>query len=51
MALERFCLMVSLSNPMAVELSTFMGVAGWGCPSLRSSVRMGTAMDAVSQFI
>ena len=43
MALERFCLMVSFANPTAVELSTCMGVSGWGYLSLRSSVRMGTA--------
>ena len=43
MALERFCLMVSFENPTAVELLTCMGVAGWGWPSLRRSVRMGTA--------
>ena len=43
MALERFCLMVSLANPTAVELSACMGVAGWGWPSSRSSVQIGTA--------
>ena len=43
MDLELFCLMVSLANPTVVELSTCMGVAGWGWSSSRSSVQMGTA--------
>jgi hypothetical protein len=29
MALDRFCLMVLLAKPVAVELSAWMGVGGW----------------------
>ena len=43
MALERFYLMVSFANPIAVELSTCMGMSGWGWPSSSISVRVGTA--------
>ena len=38
-----FCLMVSLAKPLAVELLTWIGVVGCGCPSLRSKVCIGTA--------
>ena len=43
MDLERFCLMMSFENQTAVELSTCMGVDGWGWPSLSISVWIGTA--------
>ena len=42
-AFDHFFLMVSMAKPLAVELSTWIGVAGCGCPSLRSKVRIGTA--------
>ena len=42
-AFNRFCLMVSLAKPLAVELLTWIGMAGCGYPSLRSKVRIGTA--------
>jgi hypothetical protein len=29
-ALDRFCLIVLLAKPAAVELSVCMGVGGWG---------------------
>ena len=38
-----FFLMVSLAKPLVVELSTWIGVVGCGCPSLRSKVRIGMA--------
>ena len=38
-----FCLIVSLAKPLAVELSTCIGVVGCGCPISRSKVRIGTA--------
>ena len=38
---DRFCLMVSLAKPSAVELLTWIGVEGCGCPSSRSKV-LGT---------
>ena len=38
-----FCLMVLLAKPSAVELSTWIGVAGCGCPSSQSMVRISTA--------
>lgn len=41
MALERFCLTVSLANPSAVMLLVFIEVGGWGCPNLARHVRMG----------
>ena len=43
MAFNRFCLMVLFAKPSAVELLTWMGVAGWGCLSLARVVQMGTA--------
>jgi hypothetical protein len=46
-ALERFCFMVSLANPAALVLSTWMGVDGCGWPILASVVRMGTASWAL----
>ena len=42
-AFDCFCLMVSLAKPSAVDFSTWIGVAGCGCPSSRSKVRIGTA--------
>jgi len=39
MALERRCLMVRFAIPHAVELSTWMGVAGCGCPISSKAVR------------
>ena len=41
-AFDCFCLMVSLTKPSAVEFSTWIGMAGCGCPSSRSKVRIGT---------
>ena len=38
MVQERFCLMVPLRMPLVVELSTCMGVAGWGWPILANMV-------------
>ena len=35
--------MVSLEKPLAVELLTWIGGAGYECPSSRSNVRIGTA--------
>ncbi len=43
MALERFCLIVSLAKPAAVELSVCIGVGGWGWPSSLRVVRRGMA--------
>ena len=40
---DRFFLMVLLVKPLAVELSTWIGVTGYGFPSSRSNVRIGTA--------
>ena len=42
-ACGHFCLMVSLAKPSAVELSTWIGLAGCGCPSSSRKVRIGTA--------
>ena len=42
-ALDRLCFMVSFTNPIAVELSTCIGVGGWGCPISSSATRSGTA--------
>ena len=46
MALERRCFMVLLAIPHAVELSTWMGVAGCGWPISSKAVR-----SAVPSFI
>ena len=43
MARERCCLMVPLAIPSAVELSTWMGVGGCGCPISSRIVRSVTA--------
>ena len=39
MALERRCLIVRFAIPHAVELLTWMGVAGCGCPISSKAVR------------
>ena len=43
MDFDRFCLMILFEKLLAVELSTRMGLAGWGCPNSARVVRMGTA--------
>lgn len=43
MAFERLCLMVLLMNPIAVELSTCIGVGGCSWPISWRAVRIGTA--------
>ena len=43
MVFDSFWLMVLFEKPLAVELSTGMGVDGWGCPSSESMLQMGTA--------
>ena len=42
-ALDLRCLMVPVSVPNAVELSTLTGMGGWVCPISSSVIRMGTA--------
>ena len=42
-SLNRFCLMVLLANPSAIELLTWRGVAGCVWPILRRVVRIGKA--------
>ena len=47
-AFDRFCLIVSFTNPTAVVLSTCMGVGGWGCPISSRVVRIGkTSLDFI----
>ena len=45
-ALERLCLMVLLMNPIAVELSTCIGVGGCSWPISWRAMRIGTASFA-----
>jgi hypothetical protein len=47
MALDRFCLTVSLSMLVAVVLSVMSGVADCGWPSLSRQVQMGQASFAL----
>ena len=42
-ALDIFCLMLLLTIPTAVELSTCIGAGGWGWLISMSVVRIGTA--------
>ena len=42
MDLERRCLSQLLAKPLVVELSTWVGVAGWRWPISLSVIRMGT---------
>ena len=42
-ALEHFCLTVSVAIPLAVLLSLAMGLAGWGCPIYLRAMPMGQA--------
>ena len=43
MALDRRCLIVLLAMPQAVELSTWTGVGGCGCPISSKAVRKAVA--------
>ena len=47
-ALDRFCFIVSLAKPAAVELSVCLGVGGCGCSSSMSVVQMGTMSWALT---
>lgn len=46
-AFERFCRILELSMPLAVELSTLIGVGGCLCPRACNVWRTGTAACAL----
>ena len=49
-AFDRQCLIVLFTKPMAVELSTCIGVGGCGCPISSRAIRRGTASFAVKNM-
>jgi len=42
-ALENFCQMLSLAMAVAMVLSLWTGIAGWGCPNFSWAVQSGQA--------
>eukprot|EP00957_Ditylum_brightwellii_P131334 10017160-Ditylum_brightwellii.AAC.1 len=49
MAFDLRCRMFEFTIPCAVDLSTCIGVAGWGCPNSISAMHMGAASFAFSK--
>ena len=44
---DRFCVILSCTNALAVELSTLIGVGGCGCPKAMRVRRNGIAVFAL----